>query len=363
MLTGKVTIITIAALAGLVLGSSMSFAGRDMGGMVVFTEEYTYQASEYDSKVTCRAFALDQVKRLLLEKIGTYLESETEVRNFRLTKDQIVTLTAGIVSTEIIEEKWDGKTYYLKAKVAANPEDVANSIKELRLDRKKTKDLDEIRKKADEALKEVQRLRKELETAKTDKANLAQYNQAANTLSATDSHTEWWKRSFALQKKKDWQEMLEWDQKWTESEPEDPDAWNDLGHAYEMLDRDNDAIKAYRQAIRVDPKYADGWYNLGDVYHRLKRYNDALEAYRQVVRIAPEAAWTWYHLGCAYHHLKRYNDAIKALRQAMKIDPEDFRIRHELALVYGHSGNKREQRRLEPEHHFIIFEPADETGR
>jgi len=33
-----------------------------------FIKEYTYQASEYDSKVTCRLLALEQVKRLLLEE-------------------------------------------------------------------------------------------------------------------------------------------------------------------------------------------------------------------------------------------------------------------------------------------------------
>jgi len=81
----------------------------------VFVEEYAYQASEYDSKVSCRALALEQVKRLLLEKLGTYLESETEVKNFQLTKDQIVILSAGIVRAEIVEERWDGKTYYLKS--------------------------------------------------------------------------------------------------------------------------------------------------------------------------------------------------------------------------------------------------------
>jgi hypothetical protein len=50
---------------------------------VTFQREYTYQASEADSKLTCRAIALAQVKRLLLE-----------VKNYQLTKDEITTLTA-----------------------------------------------------------------------------------------------------------------------------------------------------------------------------------------------------------------------------------------------------------------------------
>ena len=116
-----------------------------------FVEEYTYQASEADSKLSSRVIALEQVKRLLLEKLGTYLESESEVKNFQLTKDQIIILTAGIVSTQIIDEKWDGKTYSLKAKIAADPQEVIRSIDLLRQDRQKVKDLEETRKKADDA--------------------------------------------------------------------------------------------------------------------------------------------------------------------------------------------------------------------
>jgi len=141
-------------------------AASTFAKMVTLEKEYFYQASEYDSKVSCRALALEQVKRLLLEELGTYLESETEVKNFQLTKDQIVILTAGIVQAEIIDEKWDGKTYYLKAKIAADPKEVIKSIDLLRQDRQKTKELEETKKKADEALREVERLRKELEIGK-----------------------------------------------------------------------------------------------------------------------------------------------------------------------------------------------------
>lgn len=79
--------------------------------MKTFIKEYTYQASEDDSRNSSRIIALREVKRILLEELGTYLESVTEVQNFQLTKDQITMLTAGIVQTEIVDEKWDGRTY------------------------------------------------------------------------------------------------------------------------------------------------------------------------------------------------------------------------------------------------------------
>ena len=100
--------------------SLLVFSSLGVAETKTFVKEYTYQASEADTKLSSRVIALEQVKRLLLEELGTYLESETEVKNFQLTKNQIVILTAGIVRAEIIEERWDGKTYYLKAKIAAD---------------------------------------------------------------------------------------------------------------------------------------------------------------------------------------------------------------------------------------------------
>jgi len=101
-------------------------------GSKTFTMEYTYQASEQDSKVSCRTNALNQVKRLLLEELGTYLESHTEVKNFELTRDDIVSLASGIVKTKIIDEEWDGKNYWIKAIVIADPDEVAKSIEKSR---------------------------------------------------------------------------------------------------------------------------------------------------------------------------------------------------------------------------------------
>ncbi|MCX5855963.1 MAG: hypothetical protein NTZ24_15580, partial [Deltaproteobacteria bacterium] len=59
-----------------------------------FVKEYTYHAGDEDSRNSSRTIALREVKRLLLEELGTYLESVTEVKDFKLTKDQITTLTA-----------------------------------------------------------------------------------------------------------------------------------------------------------------------------------------------------------------------------------------------------------------------------
>ena len=120
---------------------SLSFAGN-----ITFVKEYTYQASELDSKASCRTISLEMVKRLLLEELGTYLISETEVRDFKLTKEQVKTYSSGIVMAEIVAENWDGKTYWLKARVSADPKEVSKSLKKIMDDQFKTKELEDIKK-------------------------------------------------------------------------------------------------------------------------------------------------------------------------------------------------------------------------
>jgi hypothetical protein len=147
-----------------------------------FIKEYTYQASEFDSKASSRTIALEQVKRLLLEELGTYLENNTEVKNFELTKDKITALTAGIVQTQVLDEKWDGKSYWLKAEVKADPENVAKFIDTLRKDQKRTDEFEERIRKQEEALKEIEKLRSEVASLKNDIAARDKYNRSIDTL-------------------------------------------------------------------------------------------------------------------------------------------------------------------------------------
>ena len=272
----------------------------------VFVEEYTYQASEADSKISSRVIALEQVKRKLLEKLGTYIESQTEVKNFRLTKDQIVILTAGIVRAEIIEERWDGKTYYLKAKMAADLKDVYNSIDKLRQDRQKTKELEETRKKSDEALREVERLKKELEIAKAEKPNLSQYNKAVNALSAID--------------------------------------WFEKGYALGTAGKHQEAIEAYTRAIELDPKLAaaGAYYNRGLSYVSLGNHRQAIRDFDRAIELNPNLAGAYTTRGSAYGAFGDHRQAIRDLDRAIELNPKDADAYYIRGLCYARLGDDRQ---------------------
>jgi hypothetical protein len=145
-------------------------SGPAVAETVEFVKEYTYRAGEMDSKVSSRSIALQEVKRALLEKLGIYLIAETEVREYRMTKDQITTLTAGVVGTEILQERWDGFSYYLQARVFVDPDSVARQIKEIGKDRERIQELQEARRRVNDALQEAARLREELKMVRSRQA-------------------------------------------------------------------------------------------------------------------------------------------------------------------------------------------------
>ncbi len=273
--------------------------------LVTFQREYVYQASEVDSKVSSRAIALEQVKRLLLEELGTYLESRTEIKNFDLSKDQITTLTAGIVKTEIIDEKWDGKIYALKAKIAANPDEVAKSVDNLRKDHHKTKELEETRKKADNAMKEIERLKKELEMERAEKAlslkgktieekvdkiikevvpeaiKMKKFDDAIKNLSAID--------------------------------------WFEKGYASGIAGDHKGAAEAFTLSIDLNPNDIYSYLNRAIAYDNMNDYENAIKDYTVVLKSNPNDDYILYYRGNALYNIGRKEEAMMDYKASARL--------------------------------------------
>jgi len=253
-----------------------------------FLKEYTYQASEDDSRNSSRVIALREVKRLLLEELGTYLESVTEVRNFQLTKDQITTLTAGIVQARIEDEKWDGRTYWLKAIIAADPAKLVESIDILRKDRERTRELEDIKRKSDELLLENERLRKELASSRNGdrEAKKAAYDKSVKELSAVD--------------------------------------WLEKGYAAKNHD---EAVSAYTRAIELDPNNIKAYYFRA----RSSEKNAAMSDYYKLLTIESKDSETHLVRAWTYKELDQRDPALQEFAKAI----EKASVNKEKAAAYA----------------------------
>lgn len=268
-----------------------------------FIKEYTHHAGDEDSRNSSRIISLREVKRLILEELGTYLESHTEVKNFQLTKDMITTLTAGIVSTEVIEDKWNGKEYWLKAKITANPQDVMKAIDSLRKDRLKVKELDELRIKTKELLKENERLNKELKTATGDAKQEATqaYSRNIDNLNATE--------------------------------------WYEKGYELGISGNKTDAEKAFSKAIELNPQYAHAYYNRGTINGRMGNYQQAIKDYNKAIELNPQDAEAYNNRGLAYGSIENYQYAINDYSKAIELNPQYAEAYHNRGVAFHQLGN------------------------
>jgi len=292
-----------------------------------FIREYTYQASEADSKLSSRSISLREVKRLLLEELGTYLESISEIQNFQLTKDQIFTLTAGIVQTEIVDEKWDGRSYWLKARIAADSDEIIKNIDALRRDFAKTKELEQVRKRSDEQLREIARLRKELVTTRdeTRAKEKAAYDDAISRLTAI----EWFEKGYAFCTSGDYRNAINAYTKSIEFNPKYASTYNNRGYAHDKLGNHKQAIKDYNKAIVLDSVDAVAYNNRGCAYIELGNYRKAIKDFNKAIELNPNYAVAYNNRGCAYfdlgNHRQFYKDIKTAARLGYKVAQDALR--------------------------------------
>lgn len=149
----------------IVFSISALFAGSKK-----FTREYTYIASESDSKISSREKSLLEVRKTLLREMGTYIESyaisneayRADDSKIQSTfREEVKTLTAGITQIEIKKEKWDGESYYVKAIVEVDPEDVIRRVNNAAKAAKNLNEIDRLKSVLEsKALEVVQQKRK-----------------------------------------------------------------------------------------------------------------------------------------------------------------------------------------------------------
>ena len=78
-------------------------------------------------------------------------------------------------------------------------------------------------------------------------------------------------------------------------------------------------IKAYDEAITIDPQNADAWSDKGAALAILSKYNGALEAFDKAIKINSRKTNAWYNKGLVLQALNRTADANEAFTKAKEL--------------------------------------------
>ena len=100
-----------------------------------FTREYTYHATDYDSKASARGKAMSEVKSAILDDIGVYMESYAAlIKNantpavLTFFKDELRSTSTSVGEPVVVDESWNGSEYYLKASITMDPDDLVRHL-------------------------------------------------------------------------------------------------------------------------------------------------------------------------------------------------------------------------------------------
>ena len=114
----------------------------------------------------------------------------------------------------------------------------------------------------------------------------------------------------------------------------DTDYFYNLGRDYRESGKYQEAIDAFKQAIRINPDHYPAYSGLGDAYVNLDKYQEAIDAYKQANRIMPDFADAHFSLSLVYVNLSKYQEAVYALKQAIKIKSDSAEKHQELGHDY-----------------------------
>jgi tetratricopeptide (TPR) repeat protein len=85
------------------------------------------------------------------------------------------------------------------------------------------------------------------------------------------------------------------------------------------LERYEEAISDYDEALRIKPDFADAYVNRGYTKLALQQYTDVISDCDAALRIKPDSAHAYYNRGIAKHELGRTWEAKDDLQTALKL--------------------------------------------
>lgn len=157
----------------------------------------------------------------------------------------------------------------------------------------------------------------------------------------------------------------------TQSEPENPEVWFELGNIYGMQSQYEKMNDAYDKAVALDASYEpkvqesrnvywDKHYRQGANLGNENKFEEAVKEFELAATIDPTKAESQFGLGWSYSKLGEHEKAIPYLEKAIELNPEDLNSWHQLISEYYITEN--DQMLIETCEELVTDNPEDVIG-
>ena len=116
-------------------------------------------------------------------------------------------------------------------------------------------------------------------------------------------------------------------------------AYNLMATAYIKENKPDEAIKAYKSSLKVDPTNDATNVSLGNIYFNQGNYTDAVKQYEAAVKSSPTSSANIYSLAQGYLAAGRYKDAEAQFQKIIRMSPKQYSGYYGLGQTYSKEGN------------------------
>lgn len=117
--------------------------------------------------------------------------------------------------------------------------------------------------------------------------------------------------------------------------------YNFIATIYLQQDDLESAVEYQEKSCELHPDYRN-LVSLGMTYHLLQRDDEAVSAYKKAVELNPVKGEAFASLGSLYLGQGKYTEAVENLKKAAEFEPKIAVIHANLAVAYALNGNNEE---------------------
>lgn len=322
-----------------------------------FIREYTYTVGDNDSKNSARAFAINEVKKLLIEEIGVHMNSKLQIEKTNIngkyqkkSKKTIETITAGITKTEILKENYNGVKYNITAKISIDiesfhkkllqilkKEDIVNQLKNITKEKNHILNQNiKLETSLNKEKEKLSHLKKELEELKRNKIS-----SLKKELEVKNSQISLLEKNLSLENNKQKLQLNQLVQLGNESYynnyyhqaisyyiASEYLGYNNalikfnIANAYYKLGDYENSIKNYKRYIKTNDKNIEAYNNIAMAYQKTGKVKEAINYYHKVLKIDSFNNYTYNNLGILYYNLGHLKKAIYNFKKAASLGNE-----------------------------------------
>jgi serine/threonine protein kinase/tetratricopeptide (TPR) repeat protein len=117
-------------------------------------------------------------------------------------------------------------------------------------------------------------------------------------------------------------------------DPQNVDAYSQLGLVFLKLEDYPNAMEAYQKIVELEPQNVNAYSQLGRVSLKLEDYPNAMGAYQKIAELEPQNVDAYSQLGLVFLKLEDYPKAMEAYQKTLELEPQNANAYSQVGLVY-----------------------------